>query len=252
MDSSCTIFVVEEHDQVLDLWRAQQSRSLSVLHLDAHCDMRGLLIDRQIQHAYRIWDRNLSVDQGNFLTHAILEGRINSLRWVYNDLGGRQNDVGTVKYESDLTSIPYRWLLALRGERGIAIHYEVIPEKSWSGLAEGELLDIDWDFFAHIAYPESAIQDHVESFLSVEFHVIPEQVYICYSPDFSQPSRIQYQNFVTALAKIFKAEIIPVHRDGYKAAIQSAYNKYLPHRIFRLIRHFYYQANLSLRKRGIY
>jgi hypothetical protein len=171
---------------------------------------------------------------------------------VYNELGGRQNDVGTVKYESDLTAMPYRWLLALRGKRGLPIHYEVLPYTNWTGLAVGEYLDIDWDFFALAAYPEKAIQEHADAFINAEFHVIPEKVYVCYSPDYSQPSRLQFQGFVADLAGIFKAEVIHVHHQRDLLATSPYHKKYMPVPLLRLTRQIYYKASLSLRKRGIY
>jgi hypothetical protein len=248
----CVIYVVEQHDQVLSLWRAQQASSLHVLHLDFHCDMRGLLVDRQAQRAYRIWDMNPAVGQGNFLTHAVLEGRVSGVRWVHDEPGGRSYDVGTVKYMSDLTALPHRWLLALKGRRGIPIHYEVIPYTDWTGLVEGEHLDIDWDFFACTEYPADTIRDRVGAFLGREFRTVPDQVYVCYSPDFSHPSRAQFQRFVGDLAQIFEAEIIELQPNPEAPETRPYYKKYVPTAMFRLIRRVYYGASLGLRKRGIY
>ena len=246
------IYVVEQHSQVLSLWRAQQASSLHILHLDFHGDLRGLLIDRQKQRAYRIWDMRSGVDQGNFLAHAILEGRVSGIRWVHYEPGSRQYDVGTVKYESDLTALPHRWFLALRGERGVPIHYKAIPYADWTGLIEGEHLDIDWDFFACTEYPADTIQDRVEAFLGKEFPIIPEQVYVCYSPDYSHPSRTQFQHFVGDLAQIFDAEVVEVLPDPDTLATQPFYKKYVPPPLFRLARLVYYRASLGFRKRGIY
>jgi hypothetical protein len=248
----CVIYVAEEHDQILSLWRAQRASSLRVLHLDFHCDMRGLLIDRKAQRAYRIWDINPAVDQGNFLTCAILEGLVSGIRWVHGEPGGRRYDVGTVKYESDLTALPHCWLLTLRGKLGVPIHYEVMPYTDWTGLIEGEHLDIDWDFFACMAYPADTIQDRVEAFLGREFRTVPEQVYVCYSPDFSHPSRVQFQNFVGDLAQIFKAEVVELQSSPDMPATQPFYKKYVPPALFRLARRVYYSTSLGLRKLGIY
>ena len=246
------IYVVEEHDQVLDIWRAQQAHSLCLLHLDSHCDMRGLLINRRAQRAFRIWDMNPTVDQGNFLTHAILEGRVRSVRWVYGERGGRQYDVGTVKYETDLTAVPYRWFFALRGERGLPLHYEDLPYTEWNGLNEDEHLDIDWDFFASTLYPIETINDRVEAFLATEFPLIPEQVYACYSPDFSHPSRTRFQGFVADLAQIFKAQVVELQPRTDQPAAKPFYRKYLPPSLFQLGRRIYYNSSQSLRRRGIY
>jgi hypothetical protein len=246
------IYVVEQHDQVLGLWRAQRASSLRVLHLDFHCDMRGLLIDRQAQRAYRIWDVNPAVGQGNFLTHAILEGRVSAIRWVHDEPGGRRYDVGTVKYVTDLTALPHRWILALRGERGAPIRYEVVAYADWTGLVEGEYLDIDWDFFASVEYSADTIQGRVESFLERGFSTVPDQVYVCYSPDFCHPSRVWFQRFVTDLARILEAEVVEVQPSPGASATGVHYQRYVPPALFRLARRVYYSASLGLRKRGIY
>ncbi len=248
----CVIYVAEEHDRILHLWRAQNVSSLHILHLDFHCDMRGLLIDRRTQHAYRVWNLNQAVGQGNFLAHAILEGRVSSIRWVHGEPGGRRYDVGTVKYESDLTALPNRWLLALRGKRGVPIHYEVMLYTDWTGLVKGEHLDIDWDFFACTAYPADTIQDRVKAFLAREFLAVPEQVTVCYSPDFSHPSRALFQSFVRDLAQIFEAQIVELQPSPDTPTTPPFYRRYVPPALFRLARRVYYSTSLGLRKRGIY
>jgi hypothetical protein len=248
----CVVYVAEEHDQILELWRAQQAQGVRLLHLDYHCDMRGLLIDRKAQQAHRIWDIKSTVDQGNFLAYAILEGRIGSVRWVHEEPGGRQYDVGTVKYESDVTALPYRVLLALRGERGVPIHYEVIPYRQWAGLLEGEHLDIDWDFFACTAYPAGTIQDRAVAFLRTHLRAVPDQVYVSYSPDFSHPSRALFRQFVADLAENLEASVVELQPSRSPAARVPVYKRIMPARLFRLTRKIYYLANLRFRKWGIY
>jgi hypothetical protein len=252
MDSTRVIYELDEHDQVLELWRDQRLYSLRVLHLDAHCDMRGILIDRKGQCVYNIGNTNKTVDPGNFLAQAIVEGRISSLQWVYDELGGRRYDVGTVKYETDLTAIPYRWMQAICGKQGIPLLYQDMTFSEWSGLIEGEYLDIDWDFFASTAYQANTIQNRVDAFLATKLNAIPDQVYICYSPDFSHPSRIQYQLFVNDLARIFDAKVIELHPTPDRSMAEPFYRKYLPPALFRLARMIYYKASLGFRRWGIY
>jgi hypothetical protein len=140
-----TIVAVEHHDQVLPLWRADTFSRAQVVHVDFHCDLRGLLINRKTQRAYRVRDRFPDVDEGNFLTHAVLEGLVSAIRWVHDEPGGRAHDLKTVKYESDLTALVRRGLLALSGDPGLPIRYEVCLHKDWVPLLPGEVLDIDWD-----------------------------------------------------------------------------------------------------------
>lgn len=247
------IYVAEQHDQVLNLWREQEATSLRILHLDFHCDMRGMLIERRSQKAYPVLDFiNPSLDEGNFLAHAVLEGRVRSVRWVHDIPGGRQYDVGTVKYETDLTSLPYRLLNAVKGDKGIPIDYRELSYCEWTGLEADEILDIDWDFFACKAYPEDTIQDRVDSFLDMDFHNIPQQIYLSYSPGFCHSSRAQFKRFACDLANIFEAEVVAVQPVPDAVVSMAFYKKYMPSPFLRLIRYLYHSASSGLRKRGIY
>lgn len=249
----CTIYVAEQHDQVLDLWRKREASSLNVLHLDFHCDMRGLLINRRDQLAYRIPDFvSQGVDEGNFLTHAILEGRVRSLRWVHDEPGGRRYDVGTVKYESDFSALPYRLLMTAGKRRGIPLDYSAIKYSDWRGLGETEFLDIDWDFFAGTEYPEDTIQSRVESFLMRGFSIVPREVYVCYSPDYCYPSRLMFERFVSDLAKGFNAGIVELPPLSETPVKMPIYKRYMPSFILRAARNTYHRAGLKLRGRGIY
>jgi uncharacterized protein YbaR (Trm112 family) len=246
------IYVIEKHHQLLSLWRAQQASSLQVLHLDFHCDLRGLLINRQARRAYRIWDRYPAVDQGNFLTHAILEGQVEGIRWVYDEPGGREYDIGTVKYETDLTALPHRLLLNLRQERGLPIHYDAVPYADWPGLIEDEVLDIDWDFFACTEYAADTIQDRVEAFLNRQFYPIPDQIYICYSPDYSHPSRTLFRRFVGDLAQLFTAEVVEFPISPNPSTKRAIQGEYKPSLLRQWARQLYRNASLGLKKRGVY
>lgn len=132
------------------------------------------------------------------------------------------------------------------------IHHEVIPYTDWTGLTEDEHLDIDWDFFACTAYPADTIQERVNAFLEREFSMLPKQIYVCYSPDFSHPSRSQFQLFVNDLAQIFGAKVIELRSSRDVPATQPFYKKYVPPTLFGLVRRIYYSAGLWLRQRGIY
>ncbi len=246
------IFVVEYHDQVLELWRAEAISSKQVLHLDFHCDLRGLLINRRTQRAHRVWDRFPGVDEGNFLTHAILEGAISGVRWVHDEPGGRQYDLKTVKYESDLTAFFYRYLIAKRKEQGVPIHYEVIPNSEWTGLNPGELLDIDWDFFASKEYAVESIGQRVEAFFSREFPHVPEQTYVCYSPDYSHPTREVFRRFVTDLAALFQADVVNVPASPRVPERKTLHKSSVLLPLLRVARQVYHRGGLALRKRGIY
>jgi len=250
------LYVIETHDQLLQLWRSQNATSLSIAHLDFHCDMRGLLIDRQAQIAYPITDFK-RVDEGNFLTHAIKEGRVKSIIWAHHTPGGRQYDVGTIKYATDLTSRPLLWLLKLKGQQGISIHYEVMGFNRWAGLTGNEFLDIDWDLFASKNYPPNTLDSRVETFLNMEFGCVPNHTSVCYSPRYSHPTRNQFEIFVQRLAEKFQATIVrlPVPEATVHSiknpGEMSLFEKYRRWFIYQF-RHMHYEMTLWLRSKGIY
>lgn len=246
------VYVARWHDQVLNLWRQQQATGLSVLHLDFHCDLRGLLIDRRAQLAYGIWDRFAEPDPGNFLAHAVLQGQVAAIRWVHDVPGGRQYDIGTVKYESDLTALPHRLALTFGRKSGIPIRYEVTPYAEWDGLKKGEVLDIDWDFFASTDYPPDSVERRAQAFLERDFPVVPQETYVTYSPEYSHPSQEQYLRFIDALAGKFRAEVVELKPESHMATSGSAPNRTIPAPLFRLARRTYHVTNRELRKRGIY
>lgn len=105
------IYGFEHHDQLLELWRETDLRDIHLVHVDFHDDMRGLVIDRKRQVAYptgALARGKAEVDPGNFLAHAILDGRINGVRWLHGIPGGRAWDAGIVGYESDWLALPQR------------------------------------------------------------------------------------------------------------------------------------------------
>jgi len=248
----CKLFVVEYHDQVLELWREQKFQSKQVLHIDFHCDLRGLLIDRRRQQAYRIWDRFSDVDEGNYLTHAVLEGIIDRIRWVHDEPGGRRDDIKSVKYESDATAIWHRCLLGLTRSKGVPIQYAAMLYDHWNRVEVAELLDIDWDFFASKEYPFNSIEQRVERFLSRDFANKPEQIYVCYSPGYSHSTRELFQEFVGKLAARFDAEVVNVANDAAHSPTKTVPGKPNLDRLIQPARHLYHQVGLALRRRGIY
>jgi len=216
--------------------------------------MRGLLVDRPSQRAYAV-SRLGRLDEGNFLTHAIAEGRIASIRWGYPVQGGRQYDVGTIRYTTDLTAQPLRWLLSIKGQKAIPIQYEAMECQTWNSFGADEFLDIDWDFFASRDYPLETIADRTETFLNTQFTGTPRQISVCYSPRFSHPSRQQFETFADRLAHIFKAEIVQIEAPPVPESrtISDKNSPGLSYRRLRYqFRHALYEANLWLRRRGIY
>lgn len=214
------IIVCDEHSQVYDVWRERSLRDLRVSHVDFHCDMSGLFIDRKRSRASFI-DGTVPgksiPHSGNFLGHAIVEGIVSSLRWIHDPFGGRNYDTGTVKYETDL-STRLRRILRRHGTNDVPIQFEELVFDDWKGPSAGEHLDIDWDGLASIEYDLDHIQRLTEGLLRRDFP-IPDTTYLVYSPGYSHPDRDLYENFIERLADKLGADVVrlplPKLRPGY-------------------------------------
>lgn len=206
-----SLYIFEEHDQVYDLWRRENIRGLTVTHVDFHCDMRGLLIDRRRGTAAfvgRTGERR--VDPGNYLAHAIMEGIVSDVRWVHGAYGGRRYDTGTVRYESDPTAVPLMLRHAFRPYPEVPIAFEESLIDNWNGNVDGHHLDIDWDTFApHGALPAD-IDRGTEAFFARPLSGTPAAIFLVFSPHYSVPGRERFDAFAARLAARFGAGIVRV------------------------------------------
>jgi len=252
--TSSVLYVIEQHDQLLELWHSVDARGLRVIHFDFHCDMRGLLVDRDRQLAF--FPQGLPrVDEGNFLAHAIAEKRLERIRWIHDIPGGRKYDVGTVMYTTDLSVQPIRWLLNRQHKPGFPFGYQEMEFSRWEGALDEEFMDIDWDFFAARDYPPDTLGARVEAFLGKNFERLPTQISVCYSPRYSHSSRPQFEEFVDRLAGMFHSEIVylplPQATGPAKLSDHPAIKRFF-YRIRYLFKHMHYETSLWLRKRDIY
>jgi hypothetical protein len=205
------IFIAEEHDQVYQVWQGRGDRNLKVTHIDFHCDMRGLMIDRPRGQAFMISRREARfVDPGNFLGHAIVNGIVSDLTWVHDAHGGRLCDVGAVvKYETDFTAPLHRWKnrRSTAPKRAITFRQQLLSD--WTGnLQPGEHLDIDWDALASVEFEPDYSKALIEDFLARDFPVVPETTFVVFSPDYSLPDRALFESFAEDLAAKFEAELV--------------------------------------------
>jgi hypothetical protein len=197
------ILVAEHHDQLLQRWREEDRRGISLCHIDFHDDLRGLLIDPQQGRACAMGalERGEApADPGNFLAHAVLEGRVERVRWLHDVPGGRAWDSGIVRYSTDLT-------MRLRGQKvgpnSVPLHFEEQQLTNWDGLQEGELLSVDWDCFASHLLEAGSWRERAARFLDGLGQQIPAQSFLVYSPEYSQPSLQPFLEFAEQLSQRF-------------------------------------------------
>ena len=247
------VYIMERHHELLHLWREQEASGLRVVHLDFHCDMRGMLVDRRRGTAHRIPDRFPSLDQGNFLKHGVLEGRIDEIVWVHDEPGGRADDVGTVKFESDFSAVPHNLVRYLRRDAGVPLAYTVTTAKQWGGLGDGQVLDIDWDYFASLEYEIESIPARVDTFFDSVGEAVPLAAYVCYSPEYSHPSREQFHSFAARLGEHFDW---PVEErpppSTRKPANRRSIRSLVPDSAYRAARFAYHETSRWLKHRGVF
>jgi hypothetical protein len=201
------LFVADEHSPLYDLWRERGDRDLSVCHVDFHCDMRGLLIDKRRGRARYVWQSDPymnRLDSGSFLAHAVMKGMVSRLRWVHDEFAGRKyDDLYCVKYETDCTSLPFR----LAGKRKwVPLDFSEHTFDDWGGPRPGEYLSLDWDGFAFVDYDEAHIRRLTTEFLKYEFR--PESVFVSSSPEYCHPDKALFDEFIGALEKKFRTQAV--------------------------------------------
>jgi hypothetical protein len=243
------IYACEHHDEVLSLWRQRDLRGLHLAHVDFHDDLRGLLVDRRRRCAYPIRDLargRAPVDAGNFLAHAVLQERLERVRWVHPDPGGRAWDMGIVRYESDLFAWPDRLRHAVGRGAEYALGFEEIELADFRGPCPGEHLSVDWDCFASILQEPQGIQPRVEMFLQRLGAHVPPDTYVAYSPEYSHPTLDQFRGLLDALGRRFDQPIEWLSPGLAEGQLRpTGVNAGLPRSpVRRLI--------LALRRRGIY
>lgn len=196
------LIVAEEHSQLYDLWVENGERDLSVCHVDFHDDMRGLLIDRKRGMA-RFVNRRVPYiharDPGSFLSHAIMEGIVTRVRWVHDEWGGRAHDSLFVKYESDLSALPYRFLPG----KEVTIEFSEHTFEDWGGVQPGEHLDIDWDAIAFRDYDMGRVRELMSEILDRPYPADLPRVYLVLSPGYSNPDLELFHEFIGLLEKKF-------------------------------------------------
>lgn len=245
------LFVIENHDQLFHIWSQRNDRNLRVCHIDFHCDLRGLLIDRVKQVAYKIPDVRRGVDMGNFLSHAIAEGRVDAVSWVHGTPGGRSCDVNTVKYTEDLTALPFNLAVRLNRLLPLPLEYSVFEMDSWPGPNRGDFLDIDWDVFAAREIPRDELQQRVEMFFSKSLAVSLSGISVCYSPSHSHETRAQFDDFVGRLEEQYEVSRLDA-RDTKCCSRLPWYRRIIPAFMYRQLQAVYFESWLWLRRHGIF
>jgi len=236
-------FVAEEHSQLYDLWLTRNSKNLAVCHVDFHCDMRGLLIDRKFGKARYVWqiDPYMNrIDSGSFLTHAVMKGVVSSLRWVHDDFGGRKyDDLYCVKYETDFTALFYR-LSSKKKWMPLNFAEMSFDNKDW--LADGEYLSIDWDGIAYKDYDKNKIRILMNKVL--ETQALPESIFVAHSPEYCHSNTNLFNEFISKLEEKFKIDAIRLPFKKHPPIIAP-----LPWRIYHQAE---YHILRQMRKHDIY
>ncbi|MDD2582052.1 MAG: hypothetical protein PHR66_08675, partial [Desulfuromonadaceae bacterium] len=201
------LIIAEEHSQLYELWLERGVRNLTVCHVDFHCDLRGLFIDRRSGQASFVGQHVPYIhqlDSGSYLSHAVMNGIVTKLRWVHDDFGGRQYDyMHCVKYETDLTALPHR-LLGMNNCVPISFTEQTFSD--WGGPLPGEHLDIDWDGIAFVDYDKDRIRRLMAEVLEHDFE--PESIFVARSPGYCHPDQNLFEEFIAGLENKFNVQAV--------------------------------------------
>ena len=205
MTAGPVVYTCDDHSSVYYHLIGAGARGLSVTHLDAHCDLKGTLIDID---AKRAWLRRpeLEVSASTYLSHLVAEGIVGDVEWVHDEIGGRENDLGTVLYTSDLRRLAYRAVRRPEGA-GVPLRYRESQYAAWQQRESDRVLDIDWDFFADWRKDASRIEREIEQLLSGKIVIPPRLTYVAYSAHYSRPGIDEYRRFVDRLAAHLSARV---------------------------------------------
>ena len=122
-----------------------------------------------------------------------------------------------------------------------------------TGLQDGERLDIDWDYFSSTEYAFESIPARIEAFWQSSSGVIPDEAYVCYSPEYSHPSRRLFAEFVQEMADRFGARVIALEPPVTESSSdRRAIRSYVPDTLFRHTRTAYHRASQALKQRGVF
>ena len=89
MPSSPVVHTCDEHSSVYYHLAAERAHGLALTHLDAHCDLKGTLIDRDNGRAWLL--RPLPISPSTYLSHLVAEGVLGDVAWIHDEIGGRPN-----------------------------------------------------------------------------------------------------------------------------------------------------------------
>lgn len=237
------LFIAEEHDTLYDLWKEGQLNNLAVCHVDFHCDMRGLLIDRKKQRARFVWQNDPymnRVDSGSFLAHAVMNGVVSSLRWVHDEFGGREyDDLYCVKYETDFSALPFRFT---KKAKWVPLKFTEQTFADWNGPQPGEYLSLDWDALAFVSYDEQRINRLIVEVLDREFS--PEGIFVAHSVDYCHPKKELFDDFINRLEAKFQTQAVRVP-DRLMPPLSPGF----PWQVYHQLEHFVLR---KMRRKGIY
>jgi len=203
------VIVLESHDDLYYYWKENRVEGVELVHVDPHCDLYGALIN---EDGTMCQVREDPVHEGNFFIAAIKEGMVRRVDWVFDEYGNRRYDDTAVLFESDaMMKLPWVRARHRKLER-FPFGYRRVEFDQWEGMAAGEHLSLDWDFFAFVFKNKKQIDAETEAFLQREWAVVPPVTYVCYSHPFVHPSALKFAAFCERLAERFDAELVTYER----------------------------------------
>lgn len=131
----CSVYLVENHDEMLTLMKEQNVRSLPVVHIDAHSDLFGCK----------------TVDIGSYLYHAVVNEFVSKIMWIVPEPFFSSSRI----LHRNLTQLGRQGLEIVQRDSSTGpIYGRIFGVDIWIGAAQSYrfsqgpvILDIDSDYF---------------------------------------------------------------------------------------------------------
>ncbi len=195
--------LARDHITLLEVLRERGQKQQSMLHMDQHCDMRGLLVDPGRSGARWLYGAG-HPDSGNILGHSVTEGWVDRVYWIHGADGGREEDLGTFLLPDEKDRAPFRWFGKDEGkddEGWSNLNLDVAPFEDARPPERTDVWSLDWDYFAPFPSSEPRARRRVAGFLRLVGDSCPDLIFLCSSPGYASAHRQVLQEFLDELVR---------------------------------------------------
>lgn len=160
------IFLIENHHEAYFLWKKNRIKNYSLIHIDAHLDLR-------IDYLFRVSDSY--IDIGNFIFPAIKEGIVKDIYWIIPgrgdlsciDLFAIKRCLQNIQSHDQLPVSPIIWDKKKVLVQICGVQLTICKIVNLPTIKKKVLIDIDVDFFVTAKNNHTQPEDPKKQWISV-------------------------------------------------------------------------------------